>query len=40
MDPVMDAASGRFRAVFTIENGDLQIPAGLDVGLNLEELPP
>jgi len=40
MDPVMDAASGRFRAVFTIENGDLQIPAGLDVGLNLEDLSP
>ena len=40
MDPVMDAASGRFRAVFTIENRDLQIPAGLDVGLNLEDLPP
>lgn len=40
MDPVMDAASGRFRAVFTIKNPDMQIPAGLDVGLNLEELPP
>jgi hypothetical protein len=40
MDPVMDAASGRFRAIFIIENGDLQIPAGLDVGLNLEDLPP
>lgn len=40
MDPVMDAASGRFRAVFTIDNADLQIPAGLDVGLNLEDLPP
>lgn len=40
MDPVMDAASGRFRAVFTINNADLQIPAGLDVGLNLEDLPP
>ena len=39
MDPVMDAASGRFRAVFTINNADSQIPAGLDVGLNLEELP-
>lgn len=40
MDPVMDAASGRFRAVFTINNADLQIPAGLDVGLSLEELLP
>jgi RND family efflux transporter MFP subunit len=40
MDPVMDAASGRFRAVFTVNNADLQIPAGLDVGLDLEELPP
>ncbi|MFN7286416.1 MAG: efflux RND transporter periplasmic adaptor subunit [bacterium] len=40
MDPVMDAASGRFRAVFTINNADLQIPAGLDAGLDLEEVPP
>jgi RND family efflux transporter MFP subunit len=40
MDPVMDAASGRFRAIFTNNNADMQIPAGLDVGLNLEELPP
>lgn len=35
MDPVMDAASGRFRAVFTIANPDHAIPAGLEASLDL-----
>lgn len=40
MDPVMDAASGRFRAVFTIANPDGAIPAGLEAGLDLGALGP
>jgi membrane fusion protein (multidrug efflux system) len=40
MDPVMDAASGRFRAVFTIENPDGAIPAGLEAALDLQGLAP
>lgn len=40
MDPVMDAASGRFRAVFTIENADGTIPAGLEAALDLRGLAP
>jgi RND family efflux transporter MFP subunit len=35
MDPVMDAASGRFRAVFTIENPGRTLPAGLEAALDL-----
>lgn len=35
MDPVMDAASGRFRAVFTIANPDHAIPAGLEASFVL-----
>lgn len=35
MDPVMDAASGRFRAVFTIANDDHAIPAGLEASFDL-----
>jgi RND family efflux transporter MFP subunit len=40
MDPVMDAASGRFRAVFTIDNADGAIPAGLEAGLDLAAIAP
>lgn len=40
MDPVMDAASGRFRAVFTIANPDGAIPAGLEAGLDLRSVAP
>jgi RND family efflux transporter MFP subunit len=40
MDPVMDAASGRFRAVFTIDNADGAIPAGLEAGLDLAAVAP
>jgi RND family efflux transporter MFP subunit len=39
VDPVMDAASGRFRAVFTIANGELQLPAGLEATLDLSRIP-
>ncbi len=38
MDPVMDAASGRFRTVFTIDNPGGTIPAGLEAGLDLRAL--
>jgi len=34
MDPVMDAASGRFRAVFTITNADHALPAGLEASFD------
>jgi RND family efflux transporter MFP subunit len=34
-DPVMDAASGRFRAVFSIDNPDGVLPAGLEAALDL-----
>jgi RND family efflux transporter MFP subunit len=34
-DPVLDAASGRFRAVFTIANADLALPAGMEASLDL-----
>lgn len=40
VDPVMDAASGRFRAIFVIDNPDRTIPAGLDAGLDLRDLRP
>jgi RND family efflux transporter MFP subunit len=40
MDPVMDAASGRFRAVFTIDNADGAFPAGLEAGLDLAAVAP
>lgn len=39
-DPVMDAASGRFRAVFTIDNAGLALPAGLEAELELRALAP
>jgi RND family efflux transporter MFP subunit len=38
VDPVMDAASGRFRAVFTIANADGALPAGLEAELDLRGL--
>jgi len=37
-DPVMDAASGRFRAVFTIDNAALALPAGVEAELDLRLL--
>jgi membrane fusion protein (multidrug efflux system) len=40
VDPVMDAASSRFRAVFTIANPDGQLPAGLEAMLDLGRLAP
>jgi multidrug efflux pump subunit AcrA (membrane-fusion protein) len=39
-DPVMDAASGRFRAVFTIANPDGVLPAGLEAALDLRAIMP
>lgn len=39
-DPVLDAASGRFRAVFTIDNPDLALPAGMEAWLDLGSLRP
>jgi HlyD family secretion protein len=39
-DPVMDAASGRFRAVFTIANPDGVLPAGLEAAFDLRALTP
>jgi len=40
IDPVLDAASGRFRAVFTIANPDLALPAGMEAALDLARLAP
>jgi RND family efflux transporter MFP subunit len=40
VEPVMDAASGRFRAVFTIANPDGVLPAGLEAELDLRSLRP
>ncbi|BDG73594.1 efflux RND transporter periplasmic adaptor subunit [Roseomonas fluvialis] len=40
MDPVMDAASGRFRAVFTIANEGIAVPAGLEAALDLGAILP
>lgn len=40
LDPVMDVASGRFRAVFVIGNDDLALPAGLEAELDRTALPP
>jgi len=40
MDPVMDAASGRFRTVFTIDNPDRTLPAGLEATLDLARISP
>jgi RND family efflux transporter MFP subunit len=37
-DPVLDAASGRFRAVFAIANADLALPAGMEAALDLARL--
>lgn len=39
VDPVMDAASGRFRAVFLIENPEGALPAGIEAALDLRDLP-
>jgi multidrug efflux pump subunit AcrA (membrane-fusion protein) len=39
LDPVMDVASGRFRAVFVIANPDRALPAGLEAELDLRALP-
>lgn len=39
LDPVMDVASGRFRAVFVIDNPDGALPAGLEAELDLRGLP-
>lgn len=39
-DPVLDAASGRFRAVFTIDNAELGLPAGMEASLDLGSLGP
>lgn len=38
LDPVMDVASGRFRAVFVIANPDGALPAGLEAELDLRSL--
>jgi HlyD family secretion protein len=38
IDPVLDAASGRFRAVFVIDNRNLQLPAGTEAALDLSEV--
>jgi hypothetical protein len=35
----MDAASGRFRTVFLIENADGVLPAGIEAALDLSGLP-
>ncbi len=39
LDPVMDVASGRFRAVFVIDNPDGTLPAGLEAELDTGALP-
>jgi RND family efflux transporter MFP subunit len=39
-DPVMDAASSRFRAVFMIANADGALPAGVEAALDLRALAP
>lgn len=39
-EPVLDAASGRFRVVFTIANPDLALPAGMEAALDLSRLSP
>jgi len=40
IDPALDAASGRFRAVFVIGNADLALPAGVEAMLDLAALAP
>lgn len=40
LDPVMDVASGRFRAVFVLDNPTGSLPAGLEAELDLRALPP
>jgi RND family efflux transporter MFP subunit len=40
LDPVMDVASGRFRAVFVISNPEGSVPAGLEATLDAESIPP
>jgi multidrug efflux pump subunit AcrA (membrane-fusion protein) len=39
VDMLMDAASGRFRCVFTLDNPDGAIPAGIEVELSLATVP-
>ncbi len=39
LDPVMDVASGRFRAIFVIDNPDGTLPAGLEAELDTAALP-
>jgi multidrug efflux system membrane fusion protein len=39
VDMLMDSASGRFRCVFTLENADAAIPAGVEVEVTLAPLP-
>lgn len=39
LDPVMDVASGRFRAVFVVANPDRALPAGLEATLEMGSVP-
>lgn len=38
IEPVLDAASGRFRAIFVIENRDLALPAGVEATFDFSEV--
>lgn len=38
IEPVLDAASGRFRAIFVIDNRDLTLPAGVEDTLDFSEV--
>lgn len=40
VDPILDAASGRFRAIFTIDNAGGQLPAGTEAALDLSAMKP
>jgi len=40
IDPVLDAASGRFRAIFVIDNPRLDLPAGTEAALDLGGIAP
>ncbi len=39
VDPVLDAASGRFRVIFVIDNARFELPAGTEAALDLSEIP-
>ncbi|TCR65736.1 efflux RND transporter periplasmic adaptor subunit [Bosea sp. BK604] len=38
IEPVLDAASGRFRAIFVIDNQDFALPAGVEATLDFSEV--